>query len=618
MSASSERETLAPGAGMKVIDRWSVRAQFAVAIFLFVFLAGDGLGGFLSGDDLMNLYKYLEQSLSHWLKGIALFWSSSYYRPVGALAYLVPYSLFGFHPLAFKAIAFAVLLLNLGLYFRFATRLTQSARLASFALLLVSYHSALAGLYQNYGTIFDITSYLFFFIGLFGYMAWQVAEARNPRFIGLAVLFVSFFLGLSCKETAVTLPAVLAAYDLVLGGGFRRDKWMWPLRGGWPILACSVLDLIYIAGKLTGTQSLANHVLYKPHFTLHQYALNTAHYMRELFYLPQHLPTPTGALWVLGLMLLTGVLLRSRLMLFSLISLLVTQLPVSFIAPRGAFVIYIPWAFWALYTVALVDTATPLLRRPRLSVIAFLLLAGLLLTVHLRNKRRYDRDYTVQMRAYQVLDEQLDRWRFRLPGDGHVLVTNDPFPRDWNFYDLLFLMSLHSGTTSAGVFRAKRETFFPAKSEIDAYDYIIDYEREWRLLKGPLQALTPASMTRVEQAAQRQPIRLLHGFGLAGPDRWRRAGESFGVLVRCPNAGVNLLDVSVMAPEAVLLSTQGTSVEAVETPLPPEQIIHVAVTVQAAAAGEVRDVEFRLRRKAKSVEGEPWLAFVDARLRDGQ
>ncbi len=620
MSTGSERATLAPNTGMKGarqgIERWSVPAQVAVAILMFIFLAGDGLGAFFSGDDVMNLYKYLQQPLSHWLKGVVVFWSSSYYRSFGGFAYLVPHSLFGFHPLAFRVIVFAGLLLNLGIYFRFVNRLTQSAQLASFALLLCCYHSAFAGMYQSYGTIYDVSSYLFFFGGLLGYLTWRGAGSSIQRSIGLGVVFACFLLGLSCKETVVALPAVLAAYDLVLGGGIRRDRWMWPLRGGWPILVCSALNLIYISGKLAGTESLANNLLYKPHFTLHQYALITAHYMRQLFYLPEGLPTPTGALWALGLMLLASLLLRSRLMLFSLISMLVTQLPVSFIATRGAFAIYIPWAFWALYTVALLDSAVPLLRRPAPAAIAFMALAGLLLTVHWRMKPRYDRDYTVQTRAYGELDEQLDRWRFQLPRDGHVLMLNDPFPPDWNFYDMLFLVSLHAGTTNAGVFRAKYERFFPADSEIDGYDYIIDYEGKWRLLKGPGQPLASASMVRVEQLAQDRPIRLVHGFGLPTAERWRRATESFGIKVRCPHAGANSLDINFITPGALVLSAQGAFVEPVERSLSAGQALHFAVTVQAAAAGEEREVEFRVRRQTEGAGAVPGLLFFEAQLRD--
>jgi hypothetical protein len=591
-----------------------VPAQVAVAILLFVFLAGDGLGQFFSGDDLMNLCKYLEEPLSHWLKGVVVFWSSAYYRPLGAFAYLVPYSLLGFHPLAFRAIEFALLLLNLGIYFRFATKLTQSARLASFALLLCSYHAAFAGLYHSYGTIYDVLSYSFFFAGLLGYVTWRVAGAGIGRLIGLAVLFVCFTLGLACKETVAVLPAVLAAYDLVLGGGIRRDKWMWPLRGGWPILVCSVLDVVYVSGKLGGTASLVNNPLYTPHFTLDQYALVTAHYMRNLFYLPDGLPTPTAALAVLGLMLVASLLLRSRLMLFSLISVVVTQLPVSFIAPRGAYAIYISWAFWALYTVALVDSITPLLRRPAPAAIAFLALAGLLLAVDLRMKPQYDSYYTAPPRAYRELDEQLARWRFHLPRDGHVLLATDPFPPPWGFYEPLFLISLHEGTTNAAVARVKPETAFPPASEMNAYDYVIDYDEGCRLLKGPGQQLTPTSMARLEQLAQDHPVRLLHGFGLPTRDCWRSTAESFGVRVRCLHDGANWLVLSVTAPQDVVLSAQEDSGETVESPLPAGRSVPFTVAINAAAAGEVHEIEFRLRRPAGGAGPAPGLAFREAQL----
>ncbi len=618
MAIDSERATAAPGTGIGTarpgIARWFVPGQVAVAVLLFVFLAGDGLGEFFSGDDLMNLYKYLQQPLSHWLQGVAVFWSSAYYRPLGAVAYLVPYSLFGFHPLPFRVLVYALLLVNLGLYFRFVTKLGQSARLASFALLLCSYHSAFAGLYQSYGMIYDVSSYLFFFGGLLGYLTWRGTGTRSRRRIGLALVFVCFFLGLSCKETVAALPAVLAAYDLILGGGIRRDGWRWPLRGGWPILVCSALDIVYALGKLTGAGSLVNHPLYAPHFTLDHYAFITAHYLRELFYLSEPAPAPAAALMVLGAMLLAGLLLRSRLMLFSLASIVVTQLPVSFIAPRGAFAIYIALGFWALYAAALLDAATPLLRRPWPCAIAFLALAGLLLAVHLRWKPRYDRDYSAQTHAYRELDEQLDRWRFHLPRKGHVLVTDDPFPTHWGLYDTLFLFSLHAGTTHAGVVRAKYETAFPPLSEMKAYDYVIDYEGEWRLLKGPGHPLTSASAARIQQLAHDRPVRLVHGFELPTPDRWRWAQESFGVEVICPRAGTNWLVISLMAPQAVVLSAEEKSGKLFEGLLPAGQALPFAVTIQAARAGEAHQIEFRVRRETEGVGPDPGLIFFETRL----
>jgi hypothetical protein len=614
---STSSET--PPPARQVTRRWLVSAQVAVAVLLFVYLARDGLSEFFSGDDLMNLYKYFQEPFRHWLKGLVFFWSSTYYRPFGGVAYLVPYSIFGFHPLAFRVIAFAALLFNLGLYFSVVTKLTQSARVASFALLLCAYHSAFAGLYQSYGTIYDITSCLFFFGGLLGYVRWRAASTRSQRVISLLIVFVCFLIGLSCKETLVALPGVLAAYDLILGGGVRRDKWLWPLRGGWPVLVCSVLSIVFMLGKMSGPMSLVNRSAYQPHFTLHQYASVTAHYLKELLYLSGRLPTPTGALWVVGTMLLASLLLRSRLMLFSVVSIVITQLPVSFIGPRGAFAVYIAWGFWALYVVALIDSATPLLRRPLPSAVAFAGVAGVLLCVHLRMKPDCDEPYKAQARAYQELNEHLDRWRFDVPKAGHILIANDPFPTDWNRwnrYDTKFLTSLHSRTTGAAVYRAKIEADAPAPSEASLYDYVIDYEGQWRLLSGPGHPLTPAAAERIERLMRNKPVRLLHGFLLPTPDLWRWTQQSFGISARCPHAGVNRLDLRLHAPQELVLTAAQASGQKVEVPLTPGRALHYVIPVQAETAGDVVGIEFRLGHRSASGGPPPAVIFFDAQVID--
>lgn len=509
---------------------------------LFLFLAGDNLREFFGGDDVMNLYQYLQRPFSHWAAGILHFWSSAWYRPLGGIVYLVLWKLFGLHALPYKLLLFVLIIFNMTLYLSVARRLSGSVHVASWSLLLCAYHAALNGLYLDFGTIYDVLGYSFFFGAIAAYIAW-VSTYRRP--IAGSTLIVSFYvLGLCCKEVVVTLPAVLLAYSLLMTDAGSEQRWRWLFRSGLSIVVCFLFALWYSIGKMSGPDSLARDPLYAPHFSLHQYALTTASYMHQLFYLSGRFPTNTEALWVLGLMAAAALLLRSRLMLFSVCAIVLTQLPVSFIAVRGAFAIYIATGFWALYIATLVHTAVRPRRKPTFSLAAYCCVAALLCGAHLRMKPRYDAHYTQQTRAYRNLVDHLAAWNFHIPADGKVLLLNDPFPADWVPFDSLFLISLYAHTTHATVNRIKFSSVMTPLTELNSYAYVIDYDAEWRLLKSPSQPLK--NQARLQEIAGHAPILLLDGFDLPSPDNWRAVNSTFAMRVKTEDSP-HLLHVALAA-----------------------------------------------------------------------
>src|SRR5215469_4612028 len=128
--------------GEKTFFRIQLIAPFA----LFLWLARRGLTGFFTGDDVMNIFKYLQNPPSWWLSGFIKFWSSEGYRPLGGAVYIALYKTFGYHALPFKIFLFLALLFNLALCYRVARRLSESRQIALWTILFCSYHAAFDGL----------------------------------------------------------------------------------------------------------------------------------------------------------------------------------------------------------------------------------------------------------------------------------------------------------------------------------------------------------------------------------------------------------------------------------------------------------------------------------------
>lgn len=514
------------------------------------------------------------------------------------------FGIFGLHALPYKLLLFATIVFNMALYLIVASRLSRSLWVASWALLLCSYHAALNGLYLDFGTIYDVLGYSFFFGCIAIYIAW-VATSRRP-IAGCALVAISYILGLCAKETVVTLPAVLLLYNLLLTDRVAEERWHWPLRSGLSIVVCFAAALCYSLGKMSGPDSLARQPLYAPSFTLHQFALTTAHYIRQLFYLSARLPTPTGSLWIVGLMIAAALLLRSKLMLFSAAAIVLTQLPVAFIAPRGGFAIYIATGFWALYAATLVHTAFPFLAKPAWAIGAYLALASMLCFVHIKMKPGYDALYTAQTRAYAEFIGRLRKWNFHIPQDGKVLIANDPFPPEWIGYDPLFLISLYASTTHATVTRLKFAPVAPPRSELGSYDYIIDYDSSWRLLQRPGQPLV--KLARLQELADHAPILLLDGFDFPSLDNWRSLDPKFAMRVKSEGDRRLLHVVLAALSPAVISASVDDGAEVTQTAGRPGNV-EFALPIPADSPEVSHTVRFQITGAA------PHVLFMNAELR---
>jgi hypothetical protein len=406
------------------------RGRLAVALvvcgLMFAF-AGDGIGAYFTPDDMMNLY----QAWSATPAGLL-----AQDRPVGQAVYRVLFSMAGLHPLPFRLAAFALLLANLALLYRFCARLAGSRETAALACLIGAYHAHLADLYYSTGAIYDLLCCFFVLWALVYYIGIrQAGRYANRR--QQAAWLALYLCALGSKEMAVALPVDVLLYEALYSQKLRE----WLRRGAgfwWLSLALTVL---YAAVKIAGPHAMTLNPDYAPHLSAHAFFAGWRHYLGDLFYGVIAFNTFKTVL-LLAAMLALALYARRREMLFGWVMAVVGALPVIFIPPRGLFALYLTLPGWYLYAGSVLAWARDrLLRRlPRWAeafgarpeqLALFVLLAVVLVPLH-QHRKPLGKDWVAG--SYQevrsVLDP-LDRLHPPRPG-ARVLFLSDPFdPGDW-------------------------------------------------------------------------------------------------------------------------------------------------------------------------------------------
>src|SRR5665213_3078789 len=200
-------------------------------LIYFMLLAGGGLRANFSGDDLTNiafLHGYGRVSLGAMLaQALSVF--SPEYRPVGGLYYRTLFALFGLHPAPFRIAFFILLVVNMilaGVWYR---RLSASSLTIAASILLFSFQPALAELYYNDGTVYDVLCVLFVLLLLGRYSRLRQSH-RLVAGNDLLLILALYGAALGSKEMAISLPAVLLLYEVIFHPGTRNLRArLWPI-----------------------------------------------------------------------------------------------------------------------------------------------------------------------------------------------------------------------------------------------------------------------------------------------------------------------------------------------------------------------------------------------------
>lgn len=443
----------------------------AVIVAILVWFTRDGFASYFSGDDLMNIYLAWQRPLSRFAVENAVFFSTGY-RPLGNLAYRLLFEIAGFHPLPFRTAGFALVLLNLFLMYRAAAPIATT-EIATLTTLFASYNAGV-DLYHDTGIIYDVLCFTFYFAALGLYFR---VRARKQHLNGAQLAwFVVLFIGaLDSKEMAVTLPWVLLSYELLLGEpalGNQVRRWI-------PALVSALMTVPYVIGKLSGASPLINNVSYALHFSPATYVAGLAHYLDLLVSFHPGWLTMQACILTLVTAAAIAAVTRDRRLCFALVFVLITPLPVVFVAPRGAYVMYIPLFGIALYLAILVIRLRDAVLGSRMRLATFAGCAAALIAFH--SQRPWRPAVNPLIRSTVA---QLDRVQPRVAGSSKILFLDDPFDKD-DPWVLLFLCRLYYGLPELVVDRVKTMPSPPTRAEIDAHDLIFTF-RDARLMRVKL------------------------------------------------------------------------------------------------------------------------------------
>ncbi len=429
-----------------IAPKWRAPLLAALAIgAMFAAFAGDGIGAYFTPDDMMNLNMSWSAAPLVLLRGD---------RPLGALAYRAMFALFGLHPLPYRVLCFALLVMNLVLLYGFCRRVSGSREVAALACLIGAYHAHLADLYYSTGTIYDLLCCLFFLLAFNLYLD----KRSTPAVLAMYVC------ALASKEMAVLLPVYVAIRE---GRRALQSRFLWFAA---PVTAA------YAAWKLAGPMT-ANPA-YAVHFTLHAFLTGWKSYLQDLFYGSIEFNTAKLiALWIVLAGFAVWIGKREGWLAWWIV--MVGMLPFLFIAPRGFFVMYLVLPGWYLLAASfllrvrewLVAWAPALEVRPEQAAL-FLGVALLLIPQHRAEKPVGKAWVAASHQQVRTILETLQAKIPTMPHGAKVLFLNDPYDADDWILTSTFRLQYRDHDLS--VDRVKVDPTLAAKADEYAHVFTLD------------------------------------------------------------------------------------------------------------------------------------------------
>jgi hypothetical protein len=433
-----------------------IAASIVVAAF-FLFFAEPGLRTWFTDDQLMNLYLASAKPLGE----LAL----QPDRPVSSLAMRGLWALFGFDPLPYRIVCFALLLLNLALATGLAWKISGSGVTALLFAIPFAFHASLTDLYLSTATLYDILCFTFTFAALLWYAAIRAAS-RAPRWHELAGIGLLCVLAVGSKEMAITLPLLLALVEWLLGD---RRRWLVPL------LSAAVCAAFL--GHFLIHSYMQSNTDYRPVITPKVFWANWQHYLSRLFYQIPLISPLTAKLTLAGCLVLPAVLRRREAWFASAVALL-TPLPIIFILPRNLYAFYIPYFGFCLLAASALSILAIRKWVPGALTVA---LAVWLIPQHLAMRGWANGWYYEQEKILRQPGETLRRSLPPLPPNSSVLFVDDPFPAPPEMeHQLFYYVCLIANNPAITVRRAKN------MSEPTSEANWTDYTAVFRLTRDEL------------------------------------------------------------------------------------------------------------------------------------
>lgn len=425
--------------------RKTVPAALAIAAFFF-FFAGPGIKAWFVDDQLMNLYQVTDKPVSE----LAL----QPDRPVSTLAMRGLWELFKFHPRPYRAVCFALLLLNLAVATALAWRLSGSGLTSLLFAILFCYHACLTDLYFSTGTLYDILCFTFTFTALLWYAVIR-AEPRAPRWYEIAGICLLSALAIGSKEMAIALPLLLALVEWLCGD---RRHWLTPVLS-------AVVCAAFLARFLFHS-SFQDNSAYRSAITSESFWRSWQHYQAMLFY---HVNkwSSTATKVTIAICLLLPLLIRRRESWFATAVALITPLPILFIAPRNLYAFYIPYFGFCLLAASALSA---LAIRKWLPAVIVTGLTLFLVTQHLAYRDWANGWYYAQEKILCEPGKAIRRGLPPLKPNSRILFVDDPFPAPPEMeYQLWYCVTLTANDHTLRVDRARYMPNPPSESQWSDY-----------------------------------------------------------------------------------------------------------------------------------------------------
>jgi hypothetical protein len=443
---------------------------FLFAAFFF-YCAGFGLRTHFSDDDVMNIDYAWEPPLQKLVLGLAVPFTT-FYRPVGSLVYRVMFDIFGLNPSPIRVVVYGFLLLNLWLVYRLAVRLSESREIGAMSALLYTFHGRLAGIYLNNGTIYDVLCATLTFLTLLYYIGVRQAGERIHGWGWLKFLAL-FVCALNAKEMAAAIPMLLLVYEWL----YHRPV---SIR---PALVCGALVLLAARSRVGEGSVMHGNVYYAMTFTGAQFLEHWRRLMSDMLYVPGPGLNIAQMLFVWLAVIAIAAVARKKFLWFFVCFAILAPLPVIFIPYRGFFVMYLPFAGWAMFAATLLVGGRDWLwahvwKRPPLPPNAFepeRIFLFLAVAYFVAWVPRHD---SASELGFRDPSQQIIRAMRRdivglnepLPKGARVLFLHDRFPPDaWG--PLMMSRQLYRDRTMW----ADRPTMMKEPPNLSDYDRVFDY-----------------------------------------------------------------------------------------------------------------------------------------------
>jgi hypothetical protein len=422
----------------------AILAVLFLTAYFFLF-AGNGLGAYFTFDDglnLVHLHRVFEVPFrTNVLDTLRVFTPA--YRPLGALFYRPLYALAGFNPLPFRIAAYALMILNIVLAYRFSRALGATPEAATLAVLLFSYNGSMVDLYYNTGTIYDLLCFPFYIGAVIVYV--RDRSAGKLRFGTMLAVLLMFLAALDAKEMAVTLPAMLLVYEALYRTRDYRSL-------AAALRPCGFLVVMFAAAawfaKVKVTEMSGNG-LYRPHHSTGFMLGGIGHYFEQLFYLEPKSFSPAHVLIAVAVLLAAALALRSRAVAYSAIFFVIGLLPLSVIDPRSGYAAYIAYPGITLAIAIILDSAkSALIRisgklklRTAGTVVLFLAVATVSIKSFAHTRKILMTNALWDQERRVELIDGLRRAVPDFPRGAKILFLDDPWASDWGpmfLTDLLY------------------------------------------------------------------------------------------------------------------------------------------------------------------------------------